>query len=124
METYEELFNSLLYEDLMDNFCEIAILLEMLTNCPQNIYPQIVVVFVLVCLLVLVVFFFLISTILKAKFPSSLLGLRNVVWLSDKRMVENKQVEVLKGMMKSGIILHSLLSMVSEVGQGKSNLCS
>lgn len=57
-------------------------------------------------------FFFLISSILKAKFPSGLLGLRNVVWHSDKRIVENKQVEVLKGMKKSGIILHSFLSML------------
>lgn len=55
--------------------------------------------------------FFKISNILKAKFPSGLLGLRSVVWLSDKRIVENKQIEVLKGTKKPGIILRSFLSM-------------
>lgn len=40
METYEELFNSLLYEDLMDNFCEIAILLEMLKIALKIFIPK------------------------------------------------------------------------------------
>lgn len=81
-------------------FCEIAILLKVLICWLQNIYVQIA-----------GGFFFGISNILKAMFPSGPLGLRNVVWHSDKRMVENKSVEVLKGMKKSGIILCSLHSL-------------
>lgn len=67
----------------MDNFCEIGILLEMLTYQPQNIYAQIIGCFwcfVVFFVFAVVVGYFSDFHFIKSKFPLKPPWPENVVW--------------------------------------------